>query len=238
MAGKRMTVLVIVPIRKRPQLLEHFIDTFEATAQNSDLIFVRDGDDDSYDGFDFRGHGVVEIDPRATVVQKLNETAKNMIDNYDHFIGFGDDCEFVTKGWDVKLVSALNDMGGSGWVYANNGRRTDIPEAWLVSADVVKFLGWYAYPHLCHYYVDNVISDLGKRSDLIRFVPDVSIPHHHYSVPGGVPKDELYSEAEQLFGQRDLQTYQQWRGGNLCAADVSRLRREFNPDVKWILTKV
>src|SRR5580658_5942233 len=181
-----MSVVVIVPIRKRPQLLTHFIDTFKATTDNADLVFIRDGDDDSYDDFDFRGHAVMEIDPRASVVQKLNEAAMKFVDSYDHIMGSADDCEFITEGWDTKLVAALDDMGGSGWVYAFNGRRVDVPEAWMASADVVKLLGWYAHPNFGHYYVDNVISDLGKRADLLRLVPDVSILHHHYSIPGGV----------------------------------------------------
>lgn len=233
-----MSFVVIVPIRKRPHLLKHFIDAFEDTTDNADLVFVTDGDDDSYDGFDFRGHAVATIDPRATVVQKLNETAKNLMDSYDQIMSSADDCEFVTKGWDTKLVAALDDLGGSGWVYANNGRRSDIPETWVASSDIVKFMGWFVHPGFCQYYVDNVIGDLGKRSDLLRYAPDVSILHHHYSVPGGIDKDELYSECEQLFGQRDLQAFQMWRGGNQAAVEVSKLRRKFNPDVKWVLGKV
>ena len=234
-----MSVVVIVPIRKRPQLLNHFIDTFEDTTDNADLVFVKDGDDDSYDGFDFRGHAVATIDPRATVVQKLNETAKNLADSYDQIMSSADDCEFVTKSWDTKLVATLDDMGGSGWVYARNGRRTDIPDGgWMVSSDIVKLMGWYAHPSFCHYYADNVIADLGTRSSLLRYVSEVSIPHHHYSVPGGVDKDELYSECEQLFGQRDLQAFQMWRGGNMAASEVSKVRRHFNVDIKWLLSKV
>lgn len=232
-----MSFLVIVPIRKRPEQLKRFIESFDSTVDDADLMFVMDGDDDSYEGFDFKGHACATISPRATVVQKLNEAAGQMVDSYDYLMTQGDDCEFVTPHWDTKLVAAMRDLG-SGWVYANNQRRKDIPEAWMTSTDVVKSLGWFAPPFLNHYYVDNVISVLGKRTSLLRYVPDVLIPHHHYTTEGGDAYDPLYKECETLFGEVDLKAFQGWVNGNQAALDVSRLRREFNPDVQWVLGKV
>lgn len=233
-----MTLLVIVPTRKRPELCARLISSFDATTDKAELAFVTDDDDDSYKDFDFKGHASAELSPRGNLVQKLNKTAENVVNTYDHLMWLGDDHVFVTPHWDTKLLAALDDMGGSGWVYANDKRRADIPESWLVSSDVVKELGWLANPHLQHYYIDNCISDIGRRAQLIRYVPDVVIEHKHYSVSTDTKKDALYEESEVAYGQTDLQTYQLWRASNQLPSLVSRLRRKFNPDVKWVLGKV
>ena len=233
-----MSLLVIVPTRKRPHLVEQFLDSFEKTTDKAELLFVTDGDDDSYEDFDWRGHGNVVIDPRASVVEKLNKAAGNVIDDYDHIMHLGDDCIFVTEHWDTKMLDLLDSMGGSGWVYPNNKRRSDVPECWLVSTDVVKEMGWFLMPALNHYYVDNVIAEIGKRTSLIRFAKDVVIEHKHYSVSRDTEYDALYKECEQLFGQQDLVTWQAWQNSSQVAALVSRLRRKFNPDVKWVVGKV
>jgi hypothetical protein len=233
-----MSLLVIVPTRKRPKLVERFIKSFEETTDNADLLFVIDGDDDSYKDFDWHGHGVSTIDPRASVVQKLNKAASEMVDQYDQIMHLGDDCVIVTKHWDTKMLEILKDMGGSGWVYPNNKRRSDVPESWMVSSDVLREMSWFLNPVLNHYYVDNSIADIGHRSALLRYARDVVIEHKHYTVSEDTEYDELYRECEQLFGQRDMQAYQGWKASNQVPALVSKLRRKFNPDVKWVLGKV
>jgi hypothetical protein len=230
-------LIVIVPTRSRPAQCERLIKSFEKTTDNAQLMFVIDGDDSSYDGFDWRGHGCAEVSPRATLSQKLNQTAKNVVDSYDEIMWQGDDHEFITPHWDSKVLETRKQWG-SGWLYPNNGRRSDVPETWSASKDVVEALGWLANPALAHYYIDNATAEIGKRSGLIKWLPDVKIIHHHYSVDKTTVYDDLYKETEKLFGERDLQTFQQWRVSNDIAVIVSRLRRRFNPDVKWVLGKV
>jgi hypothetical protein len=233
-----LSLLVIVPTRKRPELVKQFIKSFDETTDNADLLFVTDGDDDSYDDFPWEGHTVSCLNPRGNVVEKLNYAAKEFMNDYDEIMHLGDDCVFVTPHWDTKMHDILTDMGGSGWVYPNNGRRSDVPESWLVSTDVLKELGWLANPLMHHYYVDNVIAELGKRTSLIRYASDVVIAHKHYSVSKDTGYDQVYLEAEQLHGQHDLMQWQMWSSSNQVAAIVSRLRRKFNPDVRWVLGKV
>jgi len=232
-----MSYVVIVPTRKRPEQCKRLIDSFEKTTDNAQLMFVIDGDDNSYDGFDWRGHGCGEVNPRASLTQKLNHTAMNLIDEYDEFMWQGDDHEFITPHWDTKLLEVRKEWG-SGWLYTSNGRRSDVPETWTVSKDVIQTLGWYANPALAHYNIDYSIAELGRRSGLIKWVPEVQITHHHYTVDKETEYDELYKESEKLFLERDMQAFQGWRGSNDLAAIVSRLRRNFNPDVKWVLGKV
>lgn len=233
-----MSLLVIVPTRLRAEQCTRLMESFEQTADDAELLFVTDDDDDSYEEMDWRGHAHIEMSPRGTTVEKLNATVVGMGAEYEHLMWTGNDHVFVTPHWDTMMLKALTELGGSGWVYPNNGRRADIPETWLVSSDVVRLLNWFAYPALNHYYIDNVIGDLGKRSGLMKYCPDVIIEHKHYQVDREVEHDALYREAEEKFADADIKTFHAWRGGMDAAVAVSRLRRTFNPDVKWLLGKV
>lgn len=233
-----MSLLCIIPTRSRPEQCERLIKSFDAMTDNADLLFVVDPDDDSYDGMDWKGHAVVTLDPRGTMVQKLNHAAEMFLDDYDQMVWYADDNEFMTPHWDTLMLDELRDMGGSGWVYSFDGRRADIPETWLVSTDIVRELGWFANPILNQYYVADCTGSLGRRTSLMRFARNVLVLHHHYEVDPETKHDATYKDAEQMFGRADLVSYQSWVGSNQVAAVVSRLRRKFNPDVKWVLGKV
>jgi hypothetical protein len=208
-----MSLLTIIPTRGRAKQCERLIESFDKTTDNADLLFVIDPDDDSYDGFDWKGHTFVTMDPRGTMVEKLNFAAGAFLDDYDQMVWYADDNEFITPHWDTLMLKRLNDeLGGTGWVYSYDQRRADIPETWLVSTDIVKILGW--------------------------FCPEAVVAHHHYTVDPTTVHDETYLSAEQTFGPGDFQNFNAWRSSNALAASVSMLRRHFNPDVKWLLTRV
>jgi hypothetical protein len=156
---------------------------------------------------------------------------------YDVLAWFGDDNVFRTPGWDRIMLGCLEDMGGSGWVYADDKRRSDVPEHWMCSSDVVKALGWYANPAMGHFYIDNTIAELGKRAGLIRWCPEAVVEHLHYSVAPQTVRDEVYLSTEDRFGASDLQAFQEYRVNQL-PHDVALLRRKFSKDVSWVLSQV
>lgn len=234
-----MSLLTIIPTRGRPVQCTRLIESYDRTTDNADLVFVVDPDDDSYDGFDWKGHTVITLDPRGTMVEKLNHAAGTFLNDYDQMVWYADDNEFLTPHWDTLMLKTLNDeLHGSGWVYSFDNRRMDIPETWLASTDVVKTMGWFALPTLKQYYVADALSLLARRADLIRFCREVNVTHHHYTVDPSQPHDETYQEAERNFGPVDAQNFNIWRASNALASSVSILRRNFNPDVKWLLSKV
>lgn len=233
-----MSLLTIIPTRGRPEQCAQLIESFEKTTDDADLLFVIDSDDDSYEGFDWRGHACVVTGVWPSMVEKLNLVAAAFVNDYDRMVWYADDNEFVTPHWDTLMQKTLDDMGGSGWVYSWDHRRTDIPETWMVSTDIVRELGWFANPAMHMYFVADSISLLGKRTSLLRFCKEVEIPHHHYEVDPDVEHDVTYQRSEQRFGLHDQMAWVSWSSSNQVAALVSRLRRKFNPDVKWLLGKV
>ena len=231
-------LLVMVPTRGRRENCERFLKAFTETATCSDLMFITDVDDqETYEGLDWGEAVCATLDPREYLVGKLNKTALPMADLYRVIAWFGDDCVPVTPGWDRIMLGCLDDMGGSGWVYADDKRRSDVPEHWMCSSDVVKALGWYANPAMNHYLIDNAIAEIGKRSGLIRWCPQAVVAHEHYSVAAETEHDATYSETEEKFGASDLAAFQQWRADQL-PMDVSVVRRHFSPDVRWVLERV
>jgi hypothetical protein len=225
-------LLVIVPTRGRRGQCERLLKSFTETATCADLLFVLDPDDtETYAGMDWGEAAVAELAPREYLSGKLNKTALAMADVYGVLMFAGDDVVFRTEAWDRIMLATLEDMGGSGWVYPDDKRRSDVPEHWMCSSDVVKALGWFANPALNHFYLDNSIAELGKRAGMIRWCPQAVVEHLHYSVCAETEHDEV------KFGASDLQAFQQWRSTQL-ANEVAVLRREFSPDVKWVLSRV
>lgn len=230
-------LLVMVPTRGRREQCERLLETFTETATCADLLFITDADDNSYSGMEWGEASVATLEPREYLSGKLNKTGVAFADVYGTLAWFGDDVAFRTPGWDKLLLAALEDLGGSGWVYPDDKRRNDVPEHWMVSSDVVKALGWFANPVLNHFYLDNSVGELGKRAGLIRWCPEAIVEHLHYSVAPGVERDETYRSTEDMFGESDLAAFQEWRSSQL-ANEVSVLRRNFSEDVRWVLSRV
>jgi hypothetical protein len=230
-------MLVMVPTRGRPEQCRILIESYEETvAGDAGLLFITDDDDDSYKDMDWGGAVHAVLSPRDCLTGILNRTALMYADEFDVLMTIGDDHVIRTPGWDKLLLAALDDMGGSGWVYPDDRRRNDVPEIWAMTADVVKALGFFAIPDVSHFFCDNATGELGKRSGLLRYCPEAVIEHMHYSVTGG-PRDATYAEAEDNHGGPDREAYRRWLADKM-PGQVAILRRTFSPDVKWILGKV
>ena len=81
------------------------------------------------------------------------------------------------------------------------------------------------------------MAELGKRAGLLRFCPDAVAEHKHWSRDQSVERDVTYREAEEAHAQADTAAWRQWRADTL-PFDLAALRRQFNPDVAWVLSNV
>lgn len=232
------SLLVMVPTRGRRKQMERLLESYEKTSELAEMAVILDPDDEStYEGVNWGNAATMVLSPRDFLAGKLNKVAASFVDDYDVLMWCADDHVFRTDGWDRIMLDSLAAMGGSGWVYPDDRRRSDVPEIWMCSSDVVKALGWFANPVLGHYYLDNSIAEIGKRSGLIRWCPEAVIEHLHYSVAPDTERDEVYVQTEDAFGDSDFQAFRAWQA-NQMHAEVALLRRNFNPDVAWVLSKV
>ena len=89
---------------------------------------------------------MLEVGPRNGLCGWTNEVAVRRAAEYPYLASLGDDMVPRTKGWDRALVRAITDMGGTGLAYPWDGTREDIPEAVVLSSDIVQALGWMCAP--------------------------------------------------------------------------------------------
>ena len=231
------SLLTIIPVRGRREQAERVLKSFTETTDNSDLIFILDEDDtETYEGMDW-GPATTVVLERQSISPKFNAVAIPAAEKYDVLMASGDDNVFRTPHWDTIMLKVLADMGGTGWVYPDVVRRNDIPEIWMASSDLVKALGWFTSPTQAHYYTDNIIAELGKRTGLLRFCPQAVVEHLHYSVTPGAVRDETYSYAENTWGASDLEAFYAWQR-DVMPFEAARLRRKFNRDLKWLFSRI
>ena len=177
---------VLVPSRGRPDNLARLITEVHRTARGRTHVLAGVDQDDPRlkDYIALRktllapGDYIHTSDLRKNLVQWTNHLAHLSKGKYRYYASLGDDMVPRTPGWDIKLMGAIEeDFGGTGIAYPYDAIRDDIPEAYLLSADIPAALGWVMQPSLNHWYNDNVIADLGHGAGCIRQLRGVIVDH-------------------------------------------------------------
>lgn len=224
---------VLVPSRGRPASVDRLVRACALTCRaDTKLHFAFDTDDPAL-GANIRaaqGHRYM-VGPRDTLTGWTNKLAKRHMGHAPALASLGDDHVPVTDGWDEKLLAAL--PAGGGYAYPNDQRRDDIPEAVVISASIVKALGWMSPPFVTHWYQDNVWRDLGAGAGCLVYCRGVLVKHLHPNVLGK-PGDQTNHDAAQRFDS-DLAAYQRWRlAKSGLAADLRTVRGVREPALDTI----
>jgi hypothetical protein len=160
------------------------------------------------------------------MVEALNTAAVELCEDVDSSpfaIGFmGDDHRPRTIGWHVMYMSALLGMR-MGIVYGDDTIQHDrIPTQCMMTADIVRALGYMAPPSLTHLYVDNAWLAIGRACGMIRYLPGVVVQHLH-PVAGTAEVDEGYKRANSAsMYQRDANAYSEYVRENLLR-DIEKI---------------
>jgi hypothetical protein len=200
---------VFIPSRGRPKSVERVVMSYALTCQaHTKIRFAFDRDDEKLEEniVATQGHSYM-TGPRDTLTGWTNKLAAKYAGACPALASFGDDHLPMTDGWDAKLLDRLPAAGG--YVYPNDKRRDDIPEAVVISASIVKALGWMSPPFVSHWYQDNVWADLGRATGSLVYCPDVIVKHLHPNVLRQ-PGDQTNHDAAQRYDS-DLAAYQRWR---------------------------
>lgn len=211
---------IIIPSTGRPEQCARLVGRILETARSSIRIVVSVEPDDvkpyarALAGFNSPS-GVISAGLTGLVwdqtgqvgpgshVAAINRGARSMVTEHEPagpeettpkiIIKLDDDHWPLTIGWDALYLNALNDLGGTGVVYGNDlFQGENLPTVPGLSADIVRALGWYAPPVLGHLFCDNYWLELGRRSGLIKYLPDVQIQHRHPNTPHGATIDATY----------------------------------------------
>jgi hypothetical protein len=210
---------ILVPSRGRPQNVGRLIEACRKTCRASTVLHFGFDEDDPSPNVPAVPSGVIfdpvriDIQPRMGLTAWTNHLASQYVQTLPehsapYLASLGDDMVPETDGWDERLITAIEHMGG-GFAYPFDGRRSDIPECCVVSTPIVAALGWMALPTSSHWFIDTAWGDLG-RPDRLAYLPDVTVRHLHPNVAGGDPHDQTYEDASPQLG-KDLAAYQRWR---------------------------
>jgi FkbM family methyltransferase len=186
-------LLVIVPTRGRPHNIARLWRAWRATSSgDADLLVAVDGDPANLGGYVASGAPWVVHSPWQGMIGTLNQRAVEHAADYDALAFWGDDHVPRSVGWDHTLLDALDALGRVGFVYGNDLHRgASLPTAVAMTSTVVRTLGYMAPPTLGHLVCDRWWLTVGRRLNLITYLPDVVIEHMHYRA-GKAPRDDGY----------------------------------------------
>lgn len=221
---------VLVPSRGRPENLERLIRAVHDTAKGrTHVIAGVDQDDPRLRAYTrlrstvtLPGDTIHTSAERRNLVQWTNRLAHLTKGQYRYYASLGDDMIPRTPGWDLKLMGAIEeDFGGTGIAYPWDGIRDDIPEAWLISADLVDALGWAMLPTLQHFYNDNVWADLGHGARCIRQLRGVVVDHANVGTGRAVVDQTALDNGTKI--EADKAAYEAWCRSER-AGDVEKVK--------------
>lgn len=228
---------IITPTRGRPERFTAMVAAVRRTAVCTVEIWAGLDVDDTCDYFaaaqDTPGQEMVMAvrGERRSLSAWTNELALRALNDTGRFrdqprylASLGDDHLPRTPGWDRALIEAIEGLpGGSGFAYGNDLLQGEqMPTAWVVSADVVRALGWMMLPDCEHMYVDNAILALGRAAGRIVYCPEVIVEHVHPAA-GKTAWDASYraSNTPARYAA-DRAAFEAWQASGL-ATDVAKL---------------
>lgn len=178
---------MIVPSRGRPGAADAVRASFLKTSQaKTSLVFALDDSDERKSDYP----PIRFTSPSDSTVSAMNNAAGYYAQKF-RYVGFaGDDCRFITPGWDRLMVEKADQMGG-GIVYPNDLMDPGaLPSIFIVSSSVVKALGFMAPPPLKAIFFDNFWLEVGRGINRIQYMDDVVVQHISLPNPNAKPNND------------------------------------------------
>lgn len=214
--------LLIVPTRHRPSSCDELLAQFNSTAADCDILFGIDEDD--FSPYSDEVMAKASVNPRLRMCGTLNLLATKHADNYEYLAFMGDDHRPMTNAWDTELSGDIGERDGV--AYGNDLlQRQNLPTAVLMSASIVRAIGYMAPPELIHMYMDNFWKMLGQDLNHLIYRDDVIIEHLH-PIAGKAQNDAGYIEVNspEVYS-KDLVSFEQY------------IRNRYAQDLQKILNK-
>ena len=190
----------VLPSRGRPQNIARLIKAYNETGASTP-VWLRMDDDDIHHPGPYPDTWTVEIGPRLPLSNIYNEAYQKAPDS--PWWGFiADDVVPVTPGWDRTLI----EIAGRDGMAIPLGGHGGVPH-FVLGGNLAQFMGWLALPGLDRLYIDTVWGDIAKKHNVLRYVPDVILEHHHFS-NGKALFDKTYRKERKA---QDKLIYEKWR---------------------------
>jgi len=222
--------MFIVPSRGRPQRLLQLIDSFGSNDLKLPVVVVLSIDDNTAEDY-FKlklplTWGII-VDP---TIPGSNGAALNFayrsFPNAAYYGLLADDVLIETKDRLADLAKAADRWFVSA---PNEGHHEKSLLCYpVLGGELVRTLGWIAFPPLQHNCIDSVIDDIAKALRLDRYFPDVKLIAKHPDY-GNASSDATYERAKE-FNKTAGDIYaRQWHGVER-APTLARIRAAIAKD--------
>lgn len=190
-------LLLIVPSRNRPKNIIRLVEAMKETCTgDTQLLVCLDVDDAAQYLPLIEGVWYVVGEPQQ-LGSWTNRSVRMYGDDFRFLGSIGDDHVPRTPGWDEVVCATLTEMG-TGMCFGDDLLQgSDLPTACFMTSDIVRALGFMCPPTLVHMYVDNFWLELGNALGRLRYLPDITIEHMHFT-RGKSSNDAVYSSGESL----------------------------------------
>lgn len=202
-------IAILCPTMGRPEICKTMIESIIKTAfdMNSIIIYlgITEGDETKQAYIDLVKEykerklqiGLYEF-PDWTLPMchnKLSEIAKDQELHY----GMGDDCLFVTPGWDKALIDAYEKLDNKIHVFSllDNRDPKGMPAS-IITKAYIDAMGWRLPPYFMHWYCDTWTAEIAKACNILTHLKDYMLVHDKKSEQG--IKDATYHRVRQRGG--------------------------------------
>ena len=188
-----LTIAVLLPSRGRPENVTRLLSSIQKTARVPSRVhtYIRIDNDDGVMGphvmrlrnacptpLEF------QIGPRVPLAAMWNSLWASA--DADIYMFCADDSEFESEAWDEQVAAEF-------WkdrlvlVFGDDGlQHENLATHWFVSHEACERLGYFCKPEYEAIYMDTWIDDIYRRAGKMRYLPDMKITHHHWTITGKI----------------------------------------------------
>lgn len=173
-------LIILTPTKGRPDNLQRLNDSFKATSTKnySSLMPILD----RVEAKEYPDIGYLKCPQNYNLVEKLNFGAKWAIKADFKYLAFlGDDVVIHTPGFDVLIDEAFAADPTLKIIHcADKLHNGTIANHWVIRADVIRAVGFFALPVCKHMFIDNFWTHVGRETNSIKYMDNVLWEHLHY----------------------------------------------------------
>lgn len=170
-------ISILCPSRGRPELAKRMIDSALATAATEiEILLYLNDDDPMLEQY----KDLIDVKHYQIGTDRSPAYSWNLLADYascDVLFLMGDDGEFITQDWDLKILKAFDQYPDKiACVYPMNGAVSKHKNPhFCLHKNWISALGYFVPPHFWHWYVDTWTAKLSQRLNRYCCLEDVLV---------------------------------------------------------------
>lgn len=217
----------ILPLRERLKGTEQLLNSLSGTDSSARIVAILDSDDPDYYALkeicEAFGVELIPSRPRAPTAQKINDVVRS--NPSEGFYGLlANDIEVRTPATLTALAAACPSMGLSYCDDSIHGQ--SLPTHPCVSGDLVRLLGWWAFPDAGHNGIDIYLQEVANAGGGCKYLSEYLMYHNHPSEKRCAP--DAVTERIKLWAERDRNACNNWSMKGVREMTCRKVRNEMD----------